>query len=138
MPPPLFFADTFYWIALTYPRDAFHSRVLSFSNNLGVAELVTTDEVFTEVLSYFSRMGPVWRGEAATTVQDARNDPGVHVLPQTRADFDAALRLYETRLDKGYSLTDCRSMNAMRSRGTTEILTNDRHFTQEGFTILFP
>ena len=58
--------------------------------------------------------------------------------PQTRADFDAALPRYEARLDKGYSLTDCRSMLAMRSLGLTEVLTNDHHFTQEGFTILFP
>jgi hypothetical protein len=29
-------------------------------------------------------------------------------------------------------------MLAMRSLGLTEALTNDHHFTQEGFTILFP
>ena len=29
-------------------------------------------------------------------------------------------------------------MQAMRREGLTDILTNDRHFTQEGFTILFP
>jgi predicted nucleic acid-binding protein len=39
-------------------------------------------------------------------------------------------------LDKAYSLTDCISMNAMRERGLTDILTNDHHFTQEGFHIL--
>ena len=65
-------------------------------------------------------------------------DPATQTLPQTSADFTAALTLYEARPDKGYSLTDCRSMLAMRSLGLTEVLTNDRHFTQEGFTILFP
>ena len=55
-----------------------------------------------------------------------------------RADFDAALALYETRPDKEYSLIDCRSMVALRALGVTEVLTNDHHFTQEGFTILFP
>jgi predicted nucleic acid-binding protein len=59
------------------------------------------------------------------------------VLPQTRADFDAALILYEARLDKDYSLVDCRSMVAMRTLGIAEVLTNDHHFNQEGFTILF-
>jgi predicted nucleic acid-binding protein len=62
----------------------------------------------------------------------------VHVLPQSRADFDAALALYAARADKEYSLTDCRSMVALRALGMIEVLTNDRHFTQEGFTILFP
>jgi uncharacterized protein len=46
--------------------------------------------------------------------------------------------LYEARPDKGYSLTDCRSMVALRALGISEALTNDHHFTQEGFAILFP
>ena len=136
--PQSLFADTFYWIAVIDPRDAFHASVQSLSGTLGTVRLVTTDEVFTEFLTYFSGMGPNWRAKAAAFVHDARNDPLLHVLPQTRAGFDAALVVYEARLDKGYSLTYCRSMNAMRSLGIAEALTNDWHFTQEGFTILFP
>jgi predicted nucleic acid-binding protein len=100
--------------------------------------LVTADEVFAEVLSFFSRGGPLWRSKAATMVRRIRNNPYVDVLSQTRAGFDAALTLYEAPPDKGYSLTDCRSMLAIKGMGLTEVLTNDRHFTQEGFTILFP
>jgi predicted nucleic acid-binding protein len=37
------------------------------------------------------------------------------------------------RPDKGYSLTDCISMQTMRKEGLTEVLTKDRHFEQEGF-----
>ena len=48
------------------------------------------------------------------------------------------MELYESRLDKGYSLTDCVSMQVMRERGISEVLTNDQHFAQEGFTILLP
>jgi len=43
----------------------------------------------------------------------------------------------ESRPDKEYSLTDCLSMLTMRREGMTEVLTNDHHFTQEGFQILF-
>lgn len=131
-------ADTFYWIALLYPRDAFHAVVVSFSPTLGRARLVTTDEIFGEVLSYFAGLSPYWRAKAAALVRDVRNDAMMDVLPQSRADFDAALALYEARADKSYSLTDCRSMLAMRALGITEVLTNDHHFTQERFTILFP
>ena len=138
MPPRMLFADAFYWVALINPRDAFHKRVTSFNSSLGTTRVVTTDEVLTEVLNWYSRFGPRWRSEAATLVHDLRSDPDVDVLPQTRADFDAALALYEARPDKEYSLTDCRSMRAMKSLGLTEVLTNDHHFTQEGFTILFP
>ena|ERR1019366_5992891 len=138
MSPPTLFADTFYWVAVMSPRDPFHARVMSWGRNLGTLRLVTTDEVLTEVLNWFSGAGPYWRGKTAAFVRNVRNDPDVAVLPQTRTDFDAALALYEARPDKGYSLTDCRSMIALRALGVIEVLTNDHHFSQEGFTILFP
>ena len=46
------------------------------------------------------------------------------------------LELYRNRPDKGYSLTDCISMETMRREALAEILTNDRHFEQEGFSRL--
>ena len=138
MPPRLLFADTFYWVALLNHRDPFHARVASLSRALRATRLVTTDEVLTEVLNWYSQSGPRWRARAVNLIRDLRNDPDVDVLPQTRADFDAALALYEARPDKGYSLTDCRSMLAMQGQSITDVLTNDHHFTQEGFTILFP
>jgi predicted nucleic acid-binding protein len=138
MPPRMLFADTFYWVALLNPGDASHARVTAFERGLGICRLVTTDEVLTEVLNWFSRYGPHWRREATSLIHDLRSDPDVDVLPQTRGDFDAAVALYEARPDKEYSLTDCRSMVALRALGVSEVLTNDHHFTQEGFTILFP
>lgn len=132
------FADTFYWVALLNPGDAFHARVTTFSSSFGSARIVTTDEVLIEVLNWFCQGGPRWRSEAATLIHDVRGDPAVEVLPQTRVDFDAALAFYEARPDKGYSLTDCRSMLAMRTLAISDVLTNDHHCTQEGFTILFP
>jgi uncharacterized protein len=138
MPPRVLFADAFYWVALLNPGDTFHARAVSLSHALGNARLVTTDEVLTEVLNWFARSGPYWRRMAATLIHDLRSDAAVDVLPHGRADFDAALALYEARPDKGYSLTDCRSMLALRMMAIYEVLTNDHHFTQEGFQILFP
>src|SRR5229473_5311796 len=136
--PPTVFADAFYWLALARPRDAWHAAARHWSAANASTGLVTTDEVLTEVLNALAGTGPVGRAYAAATVHDIRNDARVLVVPQTRADFDAALTLYEARPDKGYSLTDCRSMVALRALGVPEVLTNDHHFTQEGFTILFP
>jgi hypothetical protein len=56
--------------------------------------------------------------------------------PQSRATFLTGLALYEARPDKGYSLADCVSMEAMRQESITEILAHDNHFAQEGFTTL--
>ena len=58
------------------------------------------------------------------------------VQPQSRESFLAGLRLYEQRYDKGYSLVDCISMTTMRRHEISEVLTNDHHFTQEGFKVV--
>jgi predicted nucleic acid-binding protein len=134
---PTVFADTFYWLALARPRDTWHARVKSWTRANAATRLVTTDEVLTEFLNALASTKASGRAYAAATVHDIRNDPNVNVLPQTRADFDAALAFYEARPDKEYSLTDCRSMLALRALGISEVLTNDHHFTQERFAILF-
>jgi predicted nucleic acid-binding protein len=89
-------------------------------------------------LNHFASLGPYWPSKAAALVHDVRNDSSADVLPQSRAEFDAPFALYESRRDKKYSLIDCRSMVALRTLGLSEVLTNDHHFTQEGFSILFP
>src|SRR5690242_3954367 len=131
------FADAFYWIASTHAKDHWHARVLAWGRSHPTARLVTTEEVLTEVLNWFAAAGPSSRKLAALAVRNVLADPVIQVLPQTTADFHAALALYESRPDKDYSLVDCRSMNAMRDLGVSEVLTNDHHFAQEGFIVLF-
>ena len=64
------------------------------------------------------------------------DDPSIRVVEQTHGSFIDGFSLYANRPDKGYSLQDCVSMNVMESEGITHVLTNDRHFEQEGFVIL--
>jgi uncharacterized protein len=130
------FADAFYWIALTNPKDSSHRRVLDFSRSLSSRIIVTTDEVLTELLT-FCASEPQLRVEAALAVQDILAAADVRVVPQTRGSFLAGLELYQARPDKGYSLTDCIAMQTMRREGLLDVLTNDRHFQQEGFRPLF-
>ena len=73
----------------------------------------------------------------AASVQAILSSAEVRVIPQSRASFLAGLELYTQRPDKRYSLVDCISMRTMRREGLTEVLTNDRHFEQEGFRALF-
>ena len=70
-------------------------------------------------------------------IRDILEDATVRVVEQSRESFLKGLELYEARPDKGFSLTDCISMNTMSAEGSTDILTNDVHFTQEGFHALF-
>jgi len=89
-----------------------------------------------EFLTFFSA-DPWQRGPAALTVRQLLFRPDVRVIPQSRQSFVLGRDLFQARPDKGYSLTDCISMQTMRRQGLTEVLTNDRHFEQEGFRALF-
>jgi uncharacterized protein len=132
------FVDTFSLIALANPRDQWHVAALAFSASLTDCRLYTVDEVLAEFLTFCSTAGAHVRTKAVATIQDALHDPQWIIFPQSRASFLEALTLYAARPDKEYSLTDCLSMQVMRREGITEVLTNDHHFTQQGFHILFP
>jgi predicted nucleic acid-binding protein len=130
------FADTYYWIALLNDRDQGQAAARTATQALQGIPLVTTEEVLTEVLAFFCEEGRYLRQLASDTVRGLLSNPLVHVEPQSHRSFLAGLGLYEARQDKEYSLTDCVSMNLMRQEGISEVLTNDDHFAQEGFTKL--
>lgn len=134
----LAFADTLYWVAIVRPRDPWRQQAVDARAQLGRVHLVTTDEVLTEFVNTLSVGGEYLRGLAARMVQTIQLDPNAIVCAQSRQSFNSGLRLFEQRPDKGYSLTDCISMAVMKDMLITEVLTNDHHFTQEGFTVLIP
>jgi len=76
------------------------------------------------------------RSNAARAVRSVLDNAEVQVVTVDLAAFLAGLELYDSRPDKAYSLTDCVSMELMRSLRIREVLTHDRHFEQEGFQIL--
>jgi predicted nucleic acid-binding protein len=130
------FVDTLYWIARITPGDPWYAPSRQARAALGSVHLVTTEEVLLEVLSAYSGAGSYLRGKAVKTARLIMTGIDVTVMPQTHQTFMMGLDFYESRADKAYSIVDCISMNTMRQMGITEVLTNDHHFTQEGFTIL--
>lgn len=130
------FANAHYWIALINSRDQWHDRAVSIKTALKDASLITTDSVLIEVANFYAEYGDIMRRKVALAIRTIIGDEQVEVLAETRQTFLDGLATYESRVDKGYSLTDCIAMNAMRKRGITEALTHDIHFTQEGFHIL--
>ena len=130
------FADTVYWIALARPDDQWHDAAREAGREPGRATIVTTDEVLTEFLAALSRGGPSIRLAAARLVRTLLSHPDIRVVRQSRRSFENGLTRYEARSDKGYSLQDCVSMNVMEAESIAEVLTNDRDFEQEGFTLL--
>ncbi len=131
------FADTSYWVAYLWLEDQWREAALEASEKIADVEIITTESILIEVLNYFSEFRPDIKEKIAIAVEEILQDDETFVLQHTHEDFLKALKLYKDRLDKGYSLTDCISMNAMREFGIAEILTNDTHFQQEGFTKLF-
>jgi uncharacterized protein len=131
------FADTFYWIALADPADSAHQRALTLTSERAGSPIITTDEVLTEYLTFFATAPEPFRRAAAEGVERILANSIIRVIAQSRDSFLTGLGLYRARPDKGYSLTDCISMQTMRKEGLTEVLTNDRHFEQEGFRALF-
>jgi predicted nucleic acid-binding protein len=128
------FVDTNFWVAVINPADQWHGRAREARSRLVGTQFVTSELVLVEVLNYFAAFRA--RSLAGAAVRDIIEGEDVEVVPHTHDVLLDGLSLYESRPDKGYSLTDCVSMNIMRERGIGEVLTHDHHFTQEGFTIL--
>ena len=135
----LVFVDTFYLIALANPRDEWHEKAKAIGDSLGDTRQVTTESVITEFLNFFCSSGPYMRQaavEMVDTVLQMAEKQIAKIIPQDHELFLSGLDLYRKRSDKGYSLTDCISMVIMWEYVITDVLTHDKHFTQEGFHIL--
>jgi len=132
----LVFADTIYWVALINPKDQWHASAISAKALLNGLRLVTTDVILIEVLNFFAEHGEEARFRAVSATEEILKNPDTEVVRHTHESFLAALTFYKARADKGYSLTDCISMNSMRELNISAVLTHDHHFEQEGFAIL--
>jgi uncharacterized protein len=96
--------------------------------------LLTTGWILTELGDGCSK--PAWRAEFVALTKALRTSPNVTILPFSDGLFEAGLALYESRMDKNWSLTDCISFVAMKTNGLTDALTGDHHFEQAGFVAL--
>jgi predicted nucleic acid-binding protein len=130
------FADTGYWIALINPKDNLHTKVKSVSKELGQVIIVTSEMVLTEFANYFSSHGTKFRETVAKTIDGIRSNPNVRLIPQTSIQFQSALSMYRSHLDKQWSLTDCASIQIMRECKIEEALAYDAHFVQASFKAL--
>lgn len=130
------FVDTNHLVAIFNPFDQWHARAVEVEGGLTTNQRVTTELVLIETLNYFSGYRGAVKAAVARSIRLLRADPEIEVVLHTLQGFDDALAFYESRPDKGYSLTDCVSMNVMRERGIVEVLSHDHHFRQEGFDVL--
>ena len=130
------FADTGYWIAQFSPDDGLHHKAEEVTRQQAPFLIVTTEMVLGEFLTYVTRRRERHRAAAAAWVKALASNPDVEVVPQTSAQFEAAVDLYAARPDKQWSLVDCASFVLMEQRDIREALAYDHDFTQAGFDAL--
>jgi len=132
------FADTHFYLALLSETDEAHDRALAMNRTLDATmvttEWVLTEWVLTEVADAMSTH--VHRGLFLELMDALEVSSGVLIVPATHELFMQGLGLYQERMDKNWSLTDCISFVVMAEQGIREALTADRHFEQAGFLAL--
>ena len=130
------FLDSSYAIALSAPTDQHHALAARLADELEAARarLVTTRAILLEIGNTLSRQR--YRAEAVRLLEALEADPSVEIVPLTESLYAQAVRLYVTRPDKEWGLTDRASFVVMTERGLTKALTADQHFEQCGFVAL--
>jgi len=127
------FIDTGYILALINTSDAYHERASAIASEI-VGRFVITEAVLTEIGNTLSRLR--WRSASVATIEDLRSDPDIEVVSISPELFDRAVKLYSSRTDKEWGLTDCISFIVMQDLEIIDALTTDDHFRQAGFKAL--
>jgi predicted nucleic acid-binding protein len=98
------------------------------------AKVITTEAVLWEWLNGSAH--PEVRTSAVRGYRICHEEEAIEVVLFDGPQIEAAVRLFEERPDKSWSLTDCLSFVVMQERGLRNALTADHHFEQAGFRAL--
>ena len=81
------FVDTYYWIALLNDRDQGHAAARAISQTLPQPGIVTTQEVLSEVLTYFCAHGRQVRQTVVAFIRQILTDPAITARNPGRVDL---------------------------------------------------
>ena len=127
------FIDTAYLIALVLTDDAYHEKAVALHHQQ-IGQLITTEYVLFEYAD--GMCSARHRQLVEPTFGALRHDRRIEIVPASSRLLEAAMRLFVSRPDKEWSLTDCSSLIVMEERGLTDAFTSDHHFEQAGFRAL--
>jgi hypothetical protein len=129
-----FFIDTAFVLALLNKNDDFHDSAKALLPRVRNArEVWIHDGILIEVANWFCNKD---RQSAIDFIRNSYNESNMKVVPLEENLFRRAIELYEDRMDKEWSLTDCISFVLMQDMGLTKALTSDQHFQQARFQAL--
>jgi len=127
------FVDAFYFFAILNIRDPAHIRARDFIRSFS-GKLITSEWVFVEVADGMSSTRT--RGLFCSIRNQFLTNRNSRIVPFDDGIYAEALRLYDDRPDKKWSLTDCTSFVIMQREGLSDALTADHHFEQAGIVPL--
>lgn len=134
--PSEVFIDTSGFFALLSTADPAHAQAREQMARLARnrRRAVTTDHVLDETFTLLKVRGLAHRCPAFQQMLDTSRSLRVSWTEPTV--FTVATEFFLTRLDQGFSLTDCVSFTTMERAGLQEALTTDHHFQIAGFVPL--
>lgn len=134
MSSPNLFLDTSFAQALINLRDQYHEVAKSLHHHFKTAPKVfVTDLILIEIADGLSAID---RAGAVAFLDECNYAKNIRIVNLNAPLYAKGVKLYASRADKTWGLTDCISFVVMEEQGLTEALTSDRHFTQAGFRAL--
>ncbi len=130
------FVDTACWIALLNKRDHLHKTADTLYKRQmeSGSSLVTTSSVLAETSNALCH--PAFKPSVIAFRRRLESSPRVEIVFVDPDLWSKGWNIYETRLDKAWSLTDCISFAVMKEQGLSDALTGDWHFVQAGYHAL--
>lgn len=128
------FIDTVGWIALVHRGDNLHQKVTRVYREIGKVKRITTDAVLVESCNAFRKV--TMRPLALVLMEKVKKSRELGVLEIIHANEELIKQgwdLFENRMDKEWSLTDCITFKVMENMGANRAITSDHHFEQAGF-----
>ena len=127
------FADTSFYIALGFEKDAFHKDAVDFVRTYD-GLYVTTEYVLFEFGNHLSASAkrPLFLNLYNHLSKHAQTTIVPALAELTRKEIDC----FASRMDKNWSLTDCISFTLMEKMAIKQAASADHHFEQAGFEML--
>jgi predicted nucleic acid-binding protein len=130
------FVDTSFFIALLNSKDKFHQKATNLQEILSAnkTKKLTSEYVLLEVGDGLSNLR--FRHLAVQILDLIYQDNSFEIVPTSSEIFTKALKLFKTRPDKEWGMTDCTSFIIMWDLMIDAALTADYHFQQARFRAL--
>jgi predicted nucleic acid-binding protein len=129
----MIFVDTSFIIAWINPHDQLHPKAIELIGKFEHLSWLTTDCVLIEIGNSLARN---YKDRAIDAIENILTDENAIIVGLDAELFERAFKLFKSRDDKIWGLTDCVSFTVMNDHGCTAALTYDRHFVQAGFEAL--